>query len=216
VLFYWYEKIFMTKTRKIDLYLDGALPEAERERFEQRCLEDKKLFALLQERVEWREKVVHLLQQKGAEKPASSSSGWSRYSPFGTGKRMAWGYGLAAAAALCVGLLFLMPGGRESLEVNAELEKALGHRLLRGETVEVLSPQLSQKVGQDPLFSWRTRQAGAFEVILLDHMGVEIAAYQTEDNSLLCDSPLAPGLYYWKLLMNEDWIYTGKFIVEKP
>jgi hypothetical protein len=212
--------LFNGRTHTIDRYLDGSMPESERDEFEQRCFEDNKLFLQLRERAELRERVTWILQkngkkllEEGARPPASSKaiSRGTRFTPFLAGHTIRWAYGIAGIAVLSIGLLFLLRHNVRTFAVNDELERELGPRILRAAQVTVLSPQLSSQVDDEITFAWETANKGPFEVIILDHNGNEILSYLTKAATLSCSPPLKPGLYYWKLLSQDDWIFTGKF-----
>ena len=54
-----------------------------------------------------------------------------------------------------------------------------------------------------------------FNVIILNNKGDEVDEFSTNKNMYTYKGSLLPGLYYWKLLVDDDWLYTGKFIINK-
>jgi hypothetical protein len=219
-----FEKLFHRTARKIDRYLDDTLPDAEREEFQRLCFEDKKLFLMLKERAELREKVSWILQARGEKILAEGiqqrrDSRWAYFglhiNPFIPGRKIGWAYGIIGVAVLSLYLLIILPHDEGAFAINDQLEKELGPRILRAATVTVLSPKLSEQIRKEVAFAWKAGDKGPFEVIIIDHSGGEIVSYQTKESSLCCSLSLPPGLYYWKLLSQDDWIYTGKFKILK-
>ena len=207
--------------RKIDRFLEGSLPEAERDLVEKRCLEDEAFFRRVQEREALRLQVARTIAEKGetfaAVKTAPAAgpkAGRIRHS-FAPGRRIGWAYALLAAALLCLCLYLIVPNRGENVAVNEELERQLGARVLRGDTVQVLSPALPAQAGSEILFSWRLAEKGPFKVLILDSRAEEIDSLSTDGLSVRYPVKLPPGVYYWKLLQNDDWIYTGKIIVAR-
>lgn len=207
--------------RKIDRFLEGNLPEAARDLVEKRCLEDSDFFRRVREREALRLMVAQTIGEKGellAARKAAPHTGPDAVRnnvPFSPGRRIGWAYALLAVALLSLCLYLIVPNQGESVAVNNELERALGARVLRGDTVQVLSPDLPARAGSEIFFSWRLAEKGAFKVLILNHRAEEIDAFAADGESFRYPVHLPPGVYYWKLLHNDDWIYTGKIIVVK-
>lgn len=193
------------------------MSEEESSLFETRCLEERSFFLRVKAREQLRMNIESRLLETGQEvfanlervsclphKKKRPAFSWSYLKPV-------WKY--AAAAAAFVMLLFLVTS-RESYRVNKDLERELGGRTLRSAPVVVLTPSIGQTCGQSVTFSWQTDLRGTFEIIVLNRRAEEIYSLKTKENHYQFESGLEPGLYYWKLIQNGDWIYTGKFKVK--
>ncbi len=205
----------------IDRYLDGSMSEAERERFEQQYFENRALFDKLQKRSALRQQLTGMLKQcedtvlhpqDGRE--VRTRHGWID-NPGGR-RKLGWAGAALATLGLFLLIFIVRPEDEGSFAVNRVLEKELGVRILRSQTVSVLAPTLSQKVSGTITFAWDKGPKPPFEVVLIDHAGNEVASWQTDQYTLHRTLDYPPGLYYWKLLSQEEWIYTGKFIHAKP
>ncbi|HNR69205.1 MAG TPA: hypothetical protein PKN24_14255 [bacterium] len=211
---------FSSPDRQVDRFLDGTMSEDERDRFEKRCLEDRAFFLRVQERELIREKVVQTFAEKGAElsrdklQPAARQSKLVRRAKFFTpNSRVGWAYALLALALLSLSIILILPNPR-NYAVHPDLEHELGTRILRSAMVKVLSPGVETKPCGEILFAWESNAQDSFQVVVLDNQANEIKSFNTTGRSIRYQPDLAPGLYYWKLLQNDDWIYTGKIIID--
>lgn len=204
----------------IDLYFDGLLSEKEMDLFEIKCIQDKTFFNIVQERAQIRGEIVTIIEKEGRDifekKPAKESTTRMvekiiiSLSHLKTG----WKYALIPAAAMVV-LFFLFFQPDSSFKMNANLDKELGYKQLRSISIEIISPKLGEKAGEIIKFNWSAELSGSFEVIILNNKGEEFDVIKSENDHYDYKNELLPGLYYWKLIQNGDWIYTGKFVVVK-
>ena len=196
----------------IDRYLDGLLSEAESTAFEIRCLEDQAFFQRVKAREQERGDIARILRQADEE-----AFDLNRQSLFGRAgawaatlfsSRPVWKWAVAAAAAVLVIFVILRP----SDDTHPDWERELGVRTLRGPTVRVISPQIGGRIKQTIHFSWESELPAPFEAVFIDRNGKEVFSAANLKSGDRLDLPLEDGLYYWKLLHNGDWIYTGKFM----
>lgn len=219
--FFILKKLFNRTDYMIDRYLDGSMSEAERERFEQQYFENRTLFDKLQKRSALRQQLTAMLKQcentvlhPQERREVRTRRAWIK-DP-GSRRKLGWAGAALATLGLVLLIFIVWPEEEGSFAVNPALEKELGSRLLRSQSVSVLAPTLSQKVSGAITFAWDTGPKPPFEVILIDHAGAEIASWQTDEYALHRTLDHPPGLYYWKLLSQDEWIYTGKIILAQP
>ena len=211
----------------IDQYLDGLLSEEENDRFETKCLEDKAFFAKVRAQKAFRAKVENFLQMEGeaiaseAElaKQAEQSFGFMKIldnlNTYWKNLNIFWRYALVPAGAVAIFILVLLLKTNDPFSKNPEYEKLLGSMPLRGIALKIQSPELEAEFSGNVTFCWQTEVAGLFEIIILDNHGKEIDMISTRGQQLVLNHHLPEGLYYWKFLVDGDWVYTGKFLVKK-
>lgn len=208
--------------RQIDRFLDGTISEEERGLFEKRCLEDHAFFLKVQERELLREKVAQTVSAIGSELAGNHVSSSAqrgglerRVKSLIPGMRIGWAYALLAVALLSLCIILVLPNSDETFAIHPDLEQELGARVLRSAPVQVLSPGVEIKPDDEILFAWEADAQGTFQVVILDNQGNEIKSLRTTGRSIRYQIDLAHGLYYWKLLQNDDWIFTGKILIDK-
>ncbi|MBN1465310.1 hypothetical protein JXA02_06085 [candidate division KSB1 bacterium] len=198
----------------IDRYLDDLMPEDESTAFEMRCLKDRDFFERVREREQTRKDAARIVAQADEESfdlkrrnLSESAREWA--AALFSHKSAKWA--VAAATAVLVILLINRPG----YDTNPDLEQQLGARTLRGPTVKAIVPEIGAHVNQSIHFSWESELAEPFEAVVINPRGEEVFSASNLQSGDALDIPLADGLYYWKLLHNGDWLYTGKFILKK-
>jgi len=214
----------------IDQYLDGLLSEIDMDAFETKILEDKSLFQKVQQRKQLREQVTTVIEEEGenifteyltekkvGKKKIKSETLLEKIAKLWINTKPIWKYSLAPSVAIAIFLIFVLFQRNTVFKVNSELENILGKNSLRTETydIEITSPVMGEKIDEFVQFSWQTEADRQFKVIILNNKGDEVDEVSTNKNMYTFKGSLLPGLYYWKLLVNDDWLYTGKFIIDK-
>jgi hypothetical protein len=95
----------------------------------------------------------------------------------------------------------------------AELEGLVGSEL-RGEFFEVTSPGEVLTKGRAITFSWKTAGTGPWKIIVLDNRGGIVKEAEVRSAAFVLEGPFRPGLYYWKVIQNDELAHVGKFRVE--
>jgi hypothetical protein len=67
---------------------------------------------------------------------------------------------------------------------------------------------------QNILFSWKTSARGPWRVVVVDNRGTIIKEDEVLSAEFVLKGPIAPGLYYWKVIQNDELAHVGKFRVE--
>jgi hypothetical protein len=62
---------------------------------------------------------------------------------------------------------------------------------------------------------WKTAIPGPWRIVLVDNRGKSVKDRKADGNELSLPDPLSPGLYYWKVLRNDELMYVGRFRVER-
>ena len=95
---------------------------------------------------------------------------------------------------------------------NAELEGLVGSEL-RGETFEVTSPgELSDR--RAITFVWKSAESGPWKIVILDNRGGIVREADVRAVPFALNGPFKPGLYYWKVIQNDELAHVGRFRVE--
>jgi hypothetical protein len=109
------------------------------------------------------------------------------------------------------------PGISEPIAANysplPELESLAGGNT-RGEAFEDLSPDSWPRGGEITL-RWKTSSPGPWTIVLVDNRGKTLNESKADREEISLPGRFRPGLYYWKVLRNEELIYVGKFRVER-
>jgi hypothetical protein len=93
-----------------------------------------------------------------------------------------------------------------------ELEGLVGSEL-RGESFEVTSPgELSDR--RAITFSWKTAGSGPWKIVVLDNRGGIVEEAEVRSVPFVLNGPFRPGLYYWKVIQNDELAHVGKFRAE--
>lgn len=109
------------------------------------------------------------------------------------------------------------PGRGESIAANysplPELESLVGANT-RGEAFNALSPGSWPRAAEITL-RWKASSPGPWTIVLVDNRGKSLNETKADGDEVVLSGPFRPGLYYWKVLRNEELMYVGKFRVEK-
>lgn len=100
---------------------------------------------------------------------------------------------------------------------NSSLEVLVGeHTRADGMILEEPGSDLKKKIGDQVCFRWRTENADPVEILLFDNRGNRILSVVLNNKKeyLLPTTALEPGLYYWKMLMNDLLVTAGKIRLE--
>lgn len=93
-----------------------------------------------------------------------------------------------------------------------ELEGLIGSET-RGEAFDVKSPGERSR-GEAVTFAWETTEQGPWTIALLNNRGNVIRKAAVGSTPFVLRGPFKPGLYYWKVIRNDELSYVGKFRVE--
>jgi hypothetical protein len=96
---------------------------------------------------------------------------------------------------------------------NEELEGLIGSEI-RGEAFEAIRPEEHVIGRQNILFSWKTTASGPWKVMVVNNRGTIIKEEEVLSAEFVLKGPIAPGLYYWKVIQNDELAHVGKFLVE--
>lgn len=208
----------------IDRYLDGLFSKDEKNKFETRCLEDSVFFKRVRQRELLRDKVTRAIKKEGEEifsddfkirKKVVKKIIVGQVSVIWHNVKPVWKYSLIPVVALAVTMLFVLLPSGNSFNKNKALEQKLGQQKNNirslAEDFKIISPQINERVNLPIHFKWQTEANGPFTLIILDTKGLEVKEILVDTKEFSFDEPLRDGLYYWKLLDKEYWIYTGKF-----
>jgi hypothetical protein len=89
---------------------------------------------------------------------------------------------------------------------------------LRSEDLEIISPKNNKsfKFKEKLRFKWETESLKIITIEIWhfkDNIDKKILERTSENNKLIINNKLVPGLYYWKLISDDELIYVGKFFV---
>lgn len=96
--------------------------------------------------------------------------------------------------------------------MNESFEEQLDFTV-RGTSVTVESPvQMAYELNQQVAFSWSPSEPGSDALLLYNNKGTLLLTFQNLSGShLLPAKTLNAGLYYWKLLRENEVVHLGKF-----
>ena len=83
-------------------------------------------------------------------------------------------------------------------------------------SVEIISPQVGDTIALDQYvkFEWKYNSDKNFTVAIIDNMGQDVINKSLIDKQhYQHKTRLTAGLYYWKLILESEVIYIGKFVV---
>ncbi len=87
------------------------------------------------------------------------------------------------------------------------------NRNIRSETkVRILSPQIGDTINIPSKFEWQS-SAQKFKLSVVNNLNKEVYVITTEETRLVLRENLKPGLYYWKILVDEKLETVGKFYI---
>ncbi len=94
-----------------------------------------------------------------------------------------------------------------------ELEGLVGSEL-RGESFNVTSPgeRLTNRDGVT--FDWNTSERGPWRLVVLDNRGNTVRQTNVQSTPFVLEGPFRPGLYYWKVIRDDELAHVGKFSIE--
>ena len=101
----------------------------------------------------------------------------------------------------------------DNFAVHPELERLVNTNYRSGE-VEVASPRLGEKIGGNVVFRWKGASGKEIMLKIFDNRGKELHSKTLRHERYTYAGKLERGLYYWKLLNEEELLYVGKFLVE--
>ncbi|MEI6899930.1 MAG: hypothetical protein WCL00_08630 [Bacteroidota bacterium] len=90
--------------------------------------------------------------------------------------------------------------------------------IYRGSDFKLIHPEINEtfKSTEKILFKWKMNDPYPIKIILNDHNGARISiTKQIEDNTYLLGPISTPGLYYYKIMDNDDMIYIGRFRIKQ-
>jgi len=93
---------------------------------------------------------------------------------------------------------------------NPEMESLVNARARSGETT-VVSPAIGAEIRGTVTFNWKG--AGAATVEVLDNAQGRVAMLPAQQPPVVLRKELSAGLYYWKLIANDELLLVGKFSV---
>jgi hypothetical protein len=110
------------------------------------------------------------------------------------------------------------PDQAESGEIAANfkpyegLEGLIGSET-RGTSFEAMSP--GGFSGRHAVtFAWRTSGDGPWKLVVVNNRGSVVKEATVRSTPFVLEGPFRPGLYYWKVIQNDELAHVGKFRVE--
>jgi len=103
----------------------------------------------------------------------------------------------------------------EAFRVNHNLERMTGSRVRSGGPTVTFPPDGWVKDGVLH-FDWNPAPASSYTLKIVNNKNQVLYSFQVSGNSLVMDTPLADGLFYWKLENDHELLYVGKFFVGNP
>jgi hypothetical protein len=83
----------------------------------------------------------------------------------------------------------------------------------RSNEVKVTSPLSGAVIRGEVTFRWEG--AGTAVVEVYGNRRERITAFSAAAPPVVLREALKPGLYYWKLLANDELVYVGKFLIKQ-
>lgn len=213
------------RDKAIEDYVSGVLSKADAETFEEHCFECDACFAELR----LFEDTADLVREEGnfifAPYLKMSGSGKIRFKhsiiqkvsiPFKT-FRPRWALVSLSAAIALICVIILHNSSLSDRQIdNFKPLPYLGAMINDGSRsweINVLSPEIGEKLTGDIAFHWEETDQEIVFLIILDNKGMEKFRSKPDGTSLLFSNNLDPGLYYWKLESEEDLLYLGSFVI---
>lgn len=120
---------------------------------------------------------------------------------------------LAVAAILFFGLYYSL-SDKADYTTNKILEPMVG-QIFRVSDFKLIKPSVFSEIRQFPLeFSWVLKQDQTVDFYILSNKNQELIHYKLDKKQSVIIEDLEKGLYYWKLELNSDLLFLGKFIVK--
>jgi hypothetical protein len=85
----------------------------------------------------------------------------------------------------------------------------------RAASIHSVSPRIGEVVGDPVVFRWSPETQGPVYLEILDNREEVIHSGQVLSLPYVVQKPTTPGLYYWKLVGNEELVLVGKFLVKE-
>ena len=93
------------------------------------------------------------------------------------------------------------------------LEGLVGSEL-RGESFDVSSPGGHVTDPRAITFDWKSAGGGPWKIFVIDNRGGVVREAEVRSTPFVLNGPFKPGLYYWKVLQDDELAHVGKFRVE--
>ncbi len=95
---------------------------------------------------------------------------------------------------------------------SPELEDLMRSSVRSAET-EVQSPGIGGTVHAGSIFRWTTSAQPPFDLTILDNTGSVLTTHKLRASMFIINDSLQAGLYYWKLVAQDNLLHVGKFVV---
>ncbi len=105
-----------------------------------------------------------------------------------------------------------------NFQANSNLEAMIGVQFRAGGNPKVMSPvgDTTLRCGDSVSFTGSNPQGGKLEIQILDNRGIIKKRYtDLEEVSQIIELTFDPGIYYWKLLDEDDLFQVGKIVLKK-
>jgi hypothetical protein len=108
----------------------------------------------------------------------------------------------------------------ENFKPSARLDDLIRQTYQSPSLLAKVEPANDATVANPIIFRWEAAehspQTGAWELRLMNNREEGLFRERVEQQAWHCDKTLAPGLYYWALLTENEMAYLGRFYVKKP
>jgi len=222
------------RSQWIAAYLTGELSQAEMSEFEQHYFQCEACF----QELKIGRDAVNLIEREGPEVLAIPISGWEKvrqalsavFSPRQWQTRPRWAF---AFAALILLIVIGLPLGylkyfsqtpspesyAENFQPSSRLDNLIRQTYQSPTLFSQVEPANDSNFADEISFRWELpeeqKYAGAFELRILNNKEEEIYRFKAEQQRFHFDKKLAPGLYYWALLTENEMAYLGRFYVRR-
>jgi len=222
------------RSQLIAAYLTGELSEIEMSEFEQHYFQCEECFRELKIGRE----AVNLIEREGPTVLAASVPWWEKARQFWSEifsrrqwqTRPQWAFAIAAFVLLIViGLplgywkYFHQTPSPESYAENFQPSARLDNLIEQTYQSPVLllqvSPPNDTNFVDEIVFRWELaedqKNTGPIELRILNNREEEMYKFKAEHQTFYFDEKLAPGLYYWALLTENEMAYLGRFYIRR-
>ncbi len=98
---------------------------------------------------------------------------------------------------------------------NDFLENFIQRNVRSEENIKIIIPKNSDTLGIPILFKWENeKEANIFNLIIVNNKNETVWNMNTSMNEIEFNEKLKPGLYYWKLEMDNEMQYVGRFFIK--
>lgn len=102
----------------------------------------------------------------------------------------------------------------EDFKENIVLENFINRTTRSAGNIEIKSPAVNDTVKGKIELRWKSNlPAGNYHIIIVNNKNQKIWEITTKNNQTEVQKKLAPGIYYWKIVSNNEMKDLGKFIV---